>query len=190
VPPFFYSGGVDKHRFCFCWFCSSRLPESLCIFIDVFVLILVGRADTFGRRHLRAFATDSACKLDILGHDRHALGMDGREVGVLEEANKVSLSRLLERKDGGSLEAEIGLEVLGNLTDKALEWQLADQKLGGLLVTSDLTKSDGSRSVPVRLLDATRGRRGLACGLGCQLLSRGLATGTLACCLLSACHCF
>jgi hypothetical protein len=39
---------------------------------------------------------------------------------------------------------EIGLEVLSDFTDQALERQLADQKLGGLLVATNLTKSDGT----------------------------------------------
>ena len=43
---------------------------------------------------------------------------------------------------------------LCDLTDQALERQLADQQLGGLLVLPDLTQGDGSGSVPVRLLDA------------------------------------
>ena len=42
---------------------------------------------------------------------------------------------------------------LCNLTDQALERQLADQQLGGLLVLPDLTQGDGSGPVPVRLLD-------------------------------------
>ena len=79
--------------------------------------------------HLGALATDAAGELDVLGHDGDALGVDGAEVGVLEEADEVSLSSLLEREDGGALEAEVGLEVLGDLTDQALERELADQEL-------------------------------------------------------------
>ena len=81
------------------------------------------------RRRLRALAADPAGQLDVLGHDSDALGVDGAQVGVLEEADEVSLSSLLEREDGGALEAEVGLEVLGDLTDQALERELADQEL-------------------------------------------------------------
>ena len=56
--------------------------------------------------------------------------MDGAEVGVLEEANKVGLSGLLEGEDGGALEAKVGLEVLGDLTDEALERELANEEVG------------------------------------------------------------
>ena len=88
--------------------------------------------------------------------------MDGSQVGILEEANKVSLSGLLESEDGGRLEAEIGLEVLGNLTNKALERQLADEELSRLLVLTDLTESDGTGPVSVRLLHSSSGRSRLA----------------------------
>lgn len=51
--------------------------------------------------------------------------MDGAKVGVLEEGDEVSLDGLLQRADGRGLEAKIGLEVLGNLTDETLEGELA-----------------------------------------------------------------
>ena len=47
-----------------------------------------------------------------------------RTVGVFKEGNEVSLGRLLEGHDGGGLEAEIGLEILGDFTDQTLEGQL------------------------------------------------------------------
>ena len=61
---------------------------------------------------LGALATDAAGELDVLGHDGHTLGVDGAEVGVLEQAHKVRLAGLLESKDSAGLEAEIRLEVL------------------------------------------------------------------------------
>lgn len=70
--------------------------------------------------------------------------MDGAQVGVLKERDEVSLDGLLESTDGGRLEAKVRLEVLSDFTDQALEGQLADQQLGGLLVTTDLTESDGT----------------------------------------------
>ena len=81
--------------------------------------------------------------------------MDGAQVGVLEERDEVGLDGLLERTDGGALEAEVGLEVLGNLANQALERELADEELGRLLVATDLTESDGSWLVSVGLLDTT-----------------------------------
>lgn len=49
------------------------------------------------------------------------------------------------------------LEVLSNLTNKPLEWKLSDKELSGLLVTPDLTKSDGTRTESVGLLDSSSG---------------------------------
>jgi hypothetical protein len=97
--------------------------------------------------------------------DGDTLGVDGAEVGVLEERDEVSLNGLLESADGRRLEAEIRLEVLGDLTDETLEGQLADQELGRLLVATDLTESDGTGLVAVRLLDTTGRRSGLASSL-------------------------
>ena len=75
------------------------------------------------------------------------------KVGVLKEGDQVSLNGLLKSADGRGLEAEVRLEVLSDLTDETLERQLADQELSRLLVATDLTESDGSRLVTVRLLD-------------------------------------
>ena len=114
--------------------------------------------------------------------------MDGAKVGVLEEANEVGLGGLLEGKDGGGLEAEVGLEVLGDLTDETLEGGLADEEVGGLLLTADLTESDGTGAVAVGLLDAAGGGGTLASGLGGELLAGGLASGGLAGGLLGTGH--
>jgi len=115
--------------------------------------------------------------------------VDGAKVGVLKEGDEVSLDGLLESTDGRALEAEVALELLGNLTDETLEGELADQELGRLLVATDLTESDGTRLITMRLLDTT-GRWGLlASGLGGELLARSLSSSGLAGCLLRAGHC-
>ncbi|RDX80287.1 hypothetical protein CR513_39185, partial [Mucuna pruriens] len=84
--------------------------------------------------------------------------MNGAEVGVLEETNKISLRGLLERRHGRALEAEIGLEVLRDLADQPLERELPDKKLRALLVLSDLAECHRPRPEAVRLLHAA-GRR-------------------------------
>ena len=68
-------------------------------------------------RHLRALTTDAAGEVDVTGHDGDTLGVDGAQVGVLKETNEVGLGRLLEGEDRRGLEAKVGLEVLGDLTD-------------------------------------------------------------------------
>lgn len=96
------------------------------------------------RHRLRALATEAARKLDVLALDGDTLGVDGAEVGVLEERDEVRLNGLLEGADSRALEAEVALEVLGDLTDKTLERQLADKELSRLLVATDLTERDGA----------------------------------------------
>ena len=49
-----------------------------------------------GTNNLRALATDPAGELDVLGHDGDPLGVDGAQVGVLEEADQVGLGSLLK----------------------------------------------------------------------------------------------
>ena len=108
-----------------------------------------------------------------LGHDSDALGVDGAEVGVLEEANEVRLSGLLEGENRRALEAEVSLELLGNLANQALERELADEELSGLLVSPDLAESDSAWAVPVGLLHAASGGGVLAGCLRGELLTRG-----------------
>uniref|UniRef100_A0A8R7PIE1 Uncharacterized protein n=1 Tax=Triticum urartu TaxID=4572 RepID=A0A8R7PIE1_TRIUA len=139
-------------------------------------------------RRLGALPADAAGELDVLGHDGDALGVDGAEVGVLEEPDEVRLGGLLQRGHGGALEAQVRLEVLRDLPHQPLEGELADEQLRALLVLADLAQRDGSRAETVRLLHAAGGRGGLARRLGRQLLSRRLAAGGLARRLLRAGH--
>ena len=140
-------------------------------------------------RHLRALTTDAAGEVDVTGHDGDALGVDGAQVGVLEQTDDVGLSGLLKGEDGGGLEAEIALEVLGDFANEALEGELSEEELGGLLELADLTKSHGSGAVTVGLLDTSGGGGALAGGLGCEGLAGGLATGGFAGGLLGTSHC-
>jgi hypothetical protein len=140
------------------------------------------------RNFLSSLSTDSAGQLDVLGHDGHTLGVDGAQVGVLEETNQVSLGSLLESHDGRGLEPQVSLEVLGDFTDQTLEGQFPDEELGGFLVTTDLTESDGSGPVTMGLLDSSGGRGALTGSLGGQLFPGGLASGGLTSGLLCSCH--
>ena len=112
--------------------------------------------------HLSTLAADSSGQLDVFRHDGDSLGVDGAQVGVLEKTDQVGLASLLQGHDGRALEAQIRLEVLSDFTDQALEGQLADEKLGALLVTADLAKSDCARPVTMGLLHSTSSRCTLA----------------------------
>ena len=137
---------------------------------------------------LGTLPTNTAGKLDVLWHDGDTLGVDGAQVGVLKETNQVGLASLLECHHGGALESQVSLEVLGDFTDKTLEGQFPDEKLGALLVPSDFSQSNGSWPVSVRFLNSSGGRCALASGLGGQLFPGGLASGRLSSCLLCSCH--
>ena len=45
---------------------------------------------------LGSLATDPPGQLDVLGHDGHTLGVDGAQVGVLEQTDQVGLASLLK----------------------------------------------------------------------------------------------
>jgi hypothetical protein len=62
------------------------------------------------RWRLGPLAADPPCQLNVLWHDGHTLSMDGAQVGVLKQANKVCLSSLLEGKHRMALETQISLQ--------------------------------------------------------------------------------
>jgi hypothetical protein len=138
--------------------------------------------------NLRTLTADTTSELNILGHDGHTLGVDGAQVGIFEKTDKVCLGGFLEGQDGGTLETKIGLEILGNLTHKTLEGQLANEKVGGFLVTTNLTKGDSSGAVTVGLLDTSGGGGRLTSSLGGKLLAGSLSSGRLAGGLLGTGH--
>ena len=129
---------------------------------------------------LGAFATDTTSQLDILGHDGNTLCVDGTQVGIFEKTHQVRFGGFLEGQDGRSLESEITLEILGNLTNQTLEGKLSDEEVGTLLVPTDLAKGDGSGSVSVGFLDSSGGGGRLTSSLGGKLFARGLSSGGLA----------
>ena len=94
----------------------------------------------------------------------------------------------MQSGDSGRLESQVGLEVLGDLTDQTLEGKLSDQELSRFLVSSDLSKSDGSWSVTMRFLDSSSSWGALSGGLGCQLFSWSLSSSRFTGSLLGSCH--
>uniref|UniRef100_A0A8C0YS59 Core Histone H2A/H2B/H3 domain-containing protein n=1 Tax=Cyprinus carpio carpio TaxID=630221 RepID=A0A8C0YS59_CYPCA len=145
--------------------------------------------ETFEIRNLSALSADAARQLDVFGHDGDSLGVDGAQVGVLEQTDQISLAGLLQGHDSGALEAQVRLEVLSYLSHQTLEGQLADQQLGGLLIATDLSQSHGAGPVAMRLLDAAGGWSALTGGFGSELLPRGFTAGGFTSRLLGSCHC-
>jgi len=132
------------------------------------------------RPYLSTFSTDTTSQLNIFWHDSNTLGVNGTQVGVLEESNQVRFGRFLQSQDGGGLETKVGLEILSNFANETLEGGLADQEIGRLLVLSNLSKSDGSGTVTVGLLHSSSSWSGFAGSLGGKLLAGSLSSGRLA----------
>jgi len=68
-----------------------------------------------------------------------------------------SMHTYLKSTYGSTLEAKICLEVLCNLTNKALEWQLPDKQLSGLLVSPNFSKGNSTwptNNMKVLLVDS------------------------------------
>ena len=157
----------------------------------LFVVVALKKTDCCERlswKKLSSLSSDSSGQLDVLGHDGDSLGVDGTQVGVLKETNKVSLTSLLESHDSRGLESKVSLEVLGNFSHQTLEWQFSDEELSGLLVSSDLTEGNSSRPVSVGLLDSSSGWSRFSCSLGGQLLSWSLSSSRFSCSLLGTSH--
>jgi len=134
-------------------------------------------------------SSNSLGELEIPGHDGDSLGVDGAEVGVLEERDEVSLSGLLKGEHGWALEPELLLELVGDLADESLEGQLSDEQVSWLLVLPDLPEGDCSGFEAVGLLDAG-GDGGRLPGdlLGNELLPGDLLGSGLPCSLFCSSH--
>jgi len=101
---------------------------------------------------LRAFASDAARKLNVLGEDSDALGVNGGKVAVCKEVDAVGFSSFLQSHDCMRLETEIDFEISCNIAHETLEWQLANEKLLRLLVFSNLAEGYSARTKAVRRL--------------------------------------
>ena len=145
--------------------------------------VLGGQAQDLG-----ALSADTAGQLDVLGHDGDTLGVDGAQVGVFEESDEVGLAGFLEGHDGGGLEPQVGLEVLGDFSHETLEGEFPDEELGRFLVSTDLSQGHGSGPVTVRFLHSAGGGCRLPRCLGGQLLARSLSSGRFTGGLLGTCH--
>ena len=77
---------------------------------------------------LRTFSPDSSCQQDILGHDGNSPGVDGTQVGIVKQPDKVCLCHFLETQYRRRLEPQVCLEILGDLPHQSLERQLPDEQ--------------------------------------------------------------
>ena len=98
------------------------------------------------------FPANPAGQSHVLHHDGDPSTVNGHQVGVLKQANEVGLTRFLKSSKGRSLEAQLIPMVFGNLPHQALKGKLANEQLSAPLVPANLTKSNGTRPVTMRLL--------------------------------------
>ena len=78
---------------------------------------------------LSPLPSQSLSQLDIFWHDRHPLCVYGTKIGVFEDPDHVCLSFFLESDNGIYGESPLSLaKVLGYVSIKSLEWQLADKE--------------------------------------------------------------
>ena len=92
--------------------------------------------------HLSSLSPYPASQLDVSGHDGYSLSVDGTQISIFKQAHQVRFASLLQRADGGTLEPQVGFEILGDVPHQPLERQFPDQKLGGFLVTTDFSKGN------------------------------------------------
>merc|ERR1719289_730906 len=137
---------------------------------------------------LGPLASNPPGELNVLGHDGDSLGVDGTEVGILEQSHKISLTCLLKSSHCSRLEPQVSLKILCDLANQSLKGKLPDQQLGGLLVATNLTKSNCAWPVSMRLLHATSARSTLPGSLGSELLPGCFTSSRLTGSLLGASH--
>ena len=137
---------------------------------------------------LSTFTTDSSGMLYVLWHDGHTLGVNSTQVGVFKQTHQVGLACFLKSAYGSTLEAKIRLEVLCDFTDKTLEWQLPDQQLGRLLVSSDFSKGHSTWSVTMGFLHSSCGWCAFTGCFRGQLFTGRLLSSGFTVRLLRTCH--
>ena len=106
--------------------------------------------------HLSSLSPYPASQLDVFGHDGDSLSVDGTQISIFKQTHQVHFASLLQRADGGTLEPQVGFEILGDLPHQPLERQFPDQKLGGFLVTTDFSKGNSPGPVAMRFFSPCR----------------------------------
>ena len=86
--------------------------------------------------------TNATSKVDVLRHDGDSLGVDGKQIGVLEESNEVILGSLMKCGNSSGSAVEICPHLSEYLTHETGKRSFADEELRGLLVSSDLAEGD------------------------------------------------
>ena len=80
------------------------------------------------------------------------------------------------------------IEIRSNLLNQSLEGKFAVEQFSRLLVATNLPQGHGTWAVTMGFLDSAGGWSGLPGSLGCQLLTRSLASSRFTSSLLGSCH--
>jgi hypothetical protein len=99
-----------------------------------------------------ALSADPPCELLVFWCDGHAFSMNGAQVGVFHQSDKVALACCLQRHDRVRLKAQVCPEILRHLAHEALKRKLAAQEFGALLVLPNLAQSDSPRPASASLV--------------------------------------
>ena len=103
----------------------------------------------FCGRTLRTLSPDSSCQLNVSRHDGNSPGMDGTQVGIVKQPDKVCLRGFLETQYRRRLESQVCLVVLGDRPHHPLERQLSNEQCCAPLEMTDVLQSRSPRSLPV-----------------------------------------
>ena len=82
----------------------------------------------FGGGTLCMLSPDLSCQQNVPWHDGNSPGMDGTQVGVIKQPDKVCLRCFLETQYRRRLEPQVCLKVLGDLPHQPLERQFPDEQ--------------------------------------------------------------
>ena len=74
---------------------------------------------------LSTFSANSTGQLNVLEHYGDTFGVDGTQVGVLEQTDQVGFASLLKSQHSGALKPQVGFEILCDFSNETLERQLA-----------------------------------------------------------------
>ena len=129
------------------------------------------------------------------GVDGAASGMDRAKLRVFQNADEVGFSCLMKGYKSLSLEAKVVLVILSDFLDHAMEGRGSNQQVSALLITSNLTQGNSSRTEAMGLLNSQRRESfrldcwaGYHRSLASQHHSRHLSSSGFARCLLRASH--
>ncbi|CAL6031176.1 Conserved_hypothetical protein [Hexamita inflata] len=135
--------------------------------------------------------TNSGGELHVWHHDGDTLGVFSAKLGINEQVDEIVFSGFLESLDGKTLETDVVLVVvLNKFTDELGEWELTDQKIGGLLILLDFSSGDCTLLGTSDLLDTLAGTSGLTDGLTGDSLTWSLGGGGgFTCGMFGSSHC-